>query len=148
MGLLATPGQQQFLKYIIALLVILECVAWGVACILTWALLAAYPFGPAYAPDWLVQNTALAVIVTAMLVLNMVTTIAFLRSRGVGLRLIAMVQGANVLAIIGLLNLQASNSGSGSFPLAATPAFTLLLVVVLWLVSRRRSPSSAAGLDA
>jgi hypothetical protein len=147
MGLMATREQQQFLIYIIALLVILECVAWGVACILTWAFWTADQFGAAYPPERL-QNTVVAMIVTAMLILNIVATVAILRNKGFGLSLIALVQGANVFATIGLLNLPLSAGGSGSFPLAVPPAFTLVLVGVLWLVARWQSPSSAARLDA
>jgi hypothetical protein len=133
---MASPAQRHVLVIVINLLAIVECFAWAVACAYNLAFRAGDPFGAPAAPDRVTQNTVVAVFVVVMLIVNLVATAAFiLRNHGLGLPLLAVIQVANVVATIVLLNVQLSNSWSMALMLSAGPVFTLILLGVLWRVT-------------
>jgi len=136
MRAMASPQQRQFLLGIIALVTVIECLVWAIYAAIYLYLRTGDPFGPVYTAEQLAQHNQVAWIATAMLLLNVVGTLAFfLRSRASGLPLLVAIQGANVVAIIVLRNLQGLDDWSGSLTLSVLPVFTVLLLAVLWRTS-------------
>ena len=94
---------------------VIECLVWAIYAAIYLYLRTGDPFGPVYTAEQLAQHNQVAWIATAMLLLNVVGTLAFfLRSRASGLPLLVAIQGANVVAIIVLRNLQGLDDWSGS----------------------------------
>lgn len=87
-----------------------------------------------------------AVIVSAVLMLNIAATLTFILPRnGFGLPVLAVVQVADIVATFVLLNLQTSGAWSLSVELSAGPALTLVGLAVLSRTRPRHSHNSVAG---
>jgi hypothetical protein len=131
----------------IVLLAILNCLGWAIACLFNWSLRTGDPFGYVYTSERVSQNTQVAVVVSAALILTIAGTIAFIaRPNGFGLPLLAVVQAADVVAILVRMNLQIPDAWSESLVFSVAPAFTLLVIAMLWQV-RRHSANPVARPD-
>ena len=139
-------SNERYLLAGIALVTITELVIWALFSAIYLYLRTGDPFGPVYTPAQLTQHNQLAGIATAMLILSIAATLAFfLRRRGFGLRLLAAIQVADVVAIVVLRNLQGLEDWSGSLSLSVGPAITLLLLALMWRRFARRASSLKTG---
>jgi hypothetical protein len=136
-----SPSQRHVLVTAISLLSVIECFGWGGACAVSFLYRAGDPFGPAYSSDQVAHNTAIAVVVTLLLILNLAGTFAFvLRIGSFWLTFPAAVQVVNIVAVIVLLIIQ-SNGSSAALLVMALPAITLLGLAALWRTSPPHSPN-------
>jgi len=133
---MASKEQRQVLLVFLALVAIGEILTWGLVGIVYLALRSQDQFGPAYTPAELAQHEQLFRITAAMFILNIAGFLVFfLRSRGFGLPVLAVVQVANVVALIGLQNQHGYDVLNINIGLIAVPVIGLLLLAVLWRYS-------------
>ena len=133
---MASKEQRQVLLVFVALVAIGEIIFWSLVGAAYFILRTQDPFGPAYTPDELSQHEQLFRVTAAVLILTIVgSTLFFLFSRGFGLPVMAVVQVANIVALIGLGNQHGYDVLSLNPGLGTVPAIGLLLLAVLWRYS-------------
>jgi hypothetical protein len=129
---------KQILIGVITVLAILECLGWAVGAFSSWLFRGLAFFEP-LTPDQLSQNTEFAVLVSMMLLVNVAGALAFIFSRnGYGLPALALVQVADVAVTVLIFVWRSTEPVSGSLEFSLLPAFTLLLLAVLWRSFPRR----------
>ena len=116
----------------ITVLAVLECLGWALGAFFSWMFRGLAIFQP-LTPDQLSQNTEFAVLVSVMLVINVAGAIAFVfRRGGYGLPALAVVQVVDVALIVLIFVWRSTEPLIGSLEFSVPPAFTLLLLAVLW----------------
>ena len=118
----------------------LDCLGWAIASFYSWLLRDAALSGPPQTSGEISQNTQFAIVISALLILNVVSTLAFvIGTHSIGLPVLAVVQVIDVVATLVLVNLHGTTSFSTSVQLSAGPALTLLLIAVAWRASPGRA---------
>jgi len=132
--LMAGWTRKQILIGITVALAMIDCAGWAVSTLLIWWFRTAGFFEP-LTPEQLSVNTQFAVVVSALLVLNIAGALAFILTRGgYGLPVLALVQAVDIVATVILVNMRASTPPPASTmaELVAVPTAALVLLAVLW----------------
>ena len=130
---------RQILIGAIVALAILECLGWTLGVFFSWHFRSLAIFEP-LTPDELSQNTEFAVLVSVMLLINVAGTLTFTFSRdGYGLPALAVIQAADIAVTVVIFVWRSTEPLLGSLEFSVPPAFTLLLLAILWRSFPRRA---------
>ena len=134
---------KQILIGITVVLAMIDCAGWAVSTLLIWWFRTAGFFEP-LTPEQLSVNTQFAVVVSALLVLNIAGALAFILARGGYGPVLAVVQVVDIVATLILVNVRASTPPPASTmaELVAVPTAALVLMAVLWRGARPPTSSS------
>jgi len=131
---------KQILIGAIVVLAMLDCLGWAIATFYSWLLRDAGFFEPLSAGQ-VAENTQFAVIVSAVLLLNVAGTLAFIFSNGgYGLPVLAVVQGVDLVATLVLAGGHVT-SLSSLVGLAVAPVLALVGLATLWRGFRQEANS-------
>lgn len=136
---MAARTPKQILIGAIIALTILECLGLALGASMSWYFRTFAVFEP-LTPGELSQNTAFAILVSVMLLINVAGTLAFAFSReSYGVPALAVIQAADIAVTVVIMVWRSTEPLLDSLEFSAAPAITLVLLAVLGRSFQRRA---------